>query len=319
MNYQEQLLIEIRKKIQPTDSINEVLSAILNISYDAAHRRVSQKSKFTIDETMQLANHFNISIDNIFGDSKKVVVEKTNEIKNLKDMMNYFKDAANRIEKIADDSTTLYYSAKDIPLFYFMDGTIMSKFKLYVWLQLLNPDLSQTEFEKFVINEAFMEDIQKLKKMYQKATVKEVWNDTTINSSLQQIIYFYEASLVSFESANALLKDLKRIVSDLKNKANKANSNYSIYYNELILLNNNMLIETSPQITMFVPYTLLGYFITEDKNSCKSALDFFNQQITNSKPLNQSGIKDLNLFFNKMDRKIDFYTAQLQKEIDFFY
>jgi hypothetical protein len=277
------------------------------------------KSKFSIDETVLLANHFNISIDNLFSDNKKVIIEKTNEIKTLKDMMNYFKDAANRIEKIADDSTTLYYSAKDIPLFYFMDGTIMSKFKLYVWLQLLNPDLSQTEFEKFVINEAFMEDIQKLKKMYQKATVKEVWNDTTINSSLQQIIYFYEASLVSFESANALLKDLKRIVSDLKNKANKPNSNYSIYYNELILLNNNMIIETNTQITMFVPYTLLGYFITEDKNSCKNALDFFNQQITNSKPLNQSGIKDLNLFFNKMNRKIDHYTTLLNKQIDVFY
>jgi hypothetical protein len=277
------------------------------------------KSKFSIDETVLLANHFNISIDNLFSDNKKVIIEKTNEIKTLKDMMNYFKDAANRIEKIANDSRTLYYSAKDIPLFYFMDGTIMSKFKLYVWLQLLNPDLSQTEFEKFVINEAFMEDIQKLKKMYQKATVKEVWNDTTINSSLQQIIYFYEASLVSFESANALLKDLKRIVSDLKNKANKSNSNYSIYYNELILLNNNMIIETNTQITMFVPYTLLGYFITEDKNSCKNALDFFNQQITNSKPLNQSGIKDLNLFFNKMNRKIDHYTTLLNKQIDVFY
>jgi hypothetical protein len=319
MNYQEQLLKEIRKQLQASTSINDAISSILNCSYDAAHRRVSMKSKFSIDETVLLANHFNISIDNLFSDNKKVIIEKTNEIKTLKDMMNYFKDAANRIEKIANDSTTLYYSAKDIPLFYFMDGTIMSKFKLYVWLQLLNPDLSQTEFEKFVINEAFMEDIQKLKKMYQKATVKEVWNDTTINSSLQQIIYFYEASLVSFESANALLKDLKRIVSDLKNKANKPNSNYSIYYNELILLNNNMIIETNTQITMFVPYTLLGYFITEDKNSCKNALDFFNQQITNSKPLNQSGIKDLNLFFNKMNRKIDHYTTLLNKQIDVFY
>jgi hypothetical protein len=80
-----------------------------------------------------------------------------------------------------------------------------------------------------------------------------------------------------------------------------------------------MIIETNTQITMFVPYTLLGYFITEDKNSCKNALDFFNQQITNSKPLNQSGIKDLNLFFNKMNRKIDHYTTLLNKQIDVFY
>lgn len=319
MNFQERLLKEIRKQIEPSKSMIDELSSVLNISYDAAHRRISIKSKFSIDEAIQLANHYNISLDNLFNDNQKVVVEKTNEIKTLKDMMNYFKDAAIRIEKIANHSTTLYYSAKDIPLFYFMEGTIMSKFKLYVWLQLLNPDLTKTQFEKFVIDQAFMEHIQKLKKIYHNATVKEVWNDTTINSSLQQIIYFYEAQLVSYATANALLSDLKRIISELKNKATSPISNYFIYYNELILLNNNMIIETNKQVTMFVPYTLLGYFITEDKSSCKNALSFFNQQITNSKPLNQSGIKELQLFFNKMERKIDYYADQLNKQIDVFY
>jgi hypothetical protein len=319
MNYQEQLLKAIRKQLDSSKSINDELSSILNISYDAAHRRVALKSKLTIDETLILANHFHISLDNLHSNSNQVIIEKTNEIKSLKDMMLYFKEAANRIEKIADQSTTLYYSAKDIPLFYFMEGTLLSKFKLYVWLQLLNPDASEMQFEKFIITEAFMEHIQKLKSVYNKATIKEVWNDTTINSSLQQIIYFYEADLITYQSANALLKDLKRIISDLKKKATQPNSNYAIYYNELILLNNNMLIETKTQITMFVPYTLLGYFITEDKSSCKNALNFFNQQIINSKPLNQSGIKDVNQFFNKMNRKIDYYSELLNKQMDVFY
>lgn len=319
MKYQELLLKEIRKHLSDSSSLNEEVSTVLNISYDAAHRRVSLKSKFSIDESLVLANYFNISLDNLHGEGKKVVVEKTNEIKTLKDMLGYFKDSAERIEKIADNNTTLYYSAKDIPLFYFMDGTIMSKFKLYVWLQLLNPNSTEIEFEKFILDESFMEPIRKLKNIYNKANIKEVWNDTTINSSLQQIIYFYEAGLVSFASANALLKDLKRILTELKNKANKPDANYSLYYNELILLNNNFLVATKSKITMFVPYTLLGYFIAEDKNSCQSALLFFNQQISNSKSLNNSGIKDLQQFFNKMNRKIDFYTDQLSKQMDVFY
>ena len=54
MNNQELLLKEIRKLI--STSLNDEISAILNISYDAAHRRVSGKSKFSIDET--LTNYF---------------------------------------------------------------------------------------------------------------------------------------------------------------------------------------------------------------------------------------------------------------------
>jgi hypothetical protein len=247
-------------------------------------------------------------------------VEKTIEIKSLKDMLSYFKKSAERIEQLTTISKpTLYYSAKDIPLFYFMDNTIISKFKAYVWLTLLNSEQINVSFENFVVDESFMEHTQKLKKIYENAIVKEVWNDTTINSSLQQILYFYESGLLSFKSATALYLDLKRILKLIKDKSNQPNSNYSIYYNELILLNNNMLIETNEKLTMFIPYTLLGYFITDNKESCLNVHQFFNQQIINSKPLNQSGIKDQNLFFNRANRKIDYYLEQLNNQVDLLF
>ena len=94
---------------------------------------------------------------------------------------------------------------------------------------------------------------------------------------------------------------------------------YSIYYNELILLNNNMLIETDEKLTMFIPYTLLGYFITDNKESCKNVHQFFNQQILNSKALNQSGIKEQNLFFNRANRKIEYYIERLNNQVDLLF
>lgn len=318
MNNQELLLKEIRKQL--STSLNDEIAVILNISYDAAHRRVSGKSKFSIDETLQLANHFNISLDKLFLKSDKVIVEKTIEIASLKDLLSYFKKSAEQIENLTkSEKSTLYYSAKDIPLFYFMDGTIISKFKAYVWLTLLNSDQINVSFENFVIDESFMEHTQKLKKIYENAIVKEVWNDTTINSSLQQILYFYESGLLSFKSATALYLDLKRILNLIKDKSNNVNSNFSIYYNELILLNNNMLIENKNRLTMFIPYTLLGYFITDNKESCSNVHRFFNQQIMNSKSLNQSGIKDQNLFFNRANRKIDYYVEQLNNQVDLLF
>ncbi|TDP58246.1 helix-turn-helix domain-containing protein [Flavobacterium dankookense] len=320
MSNQELLLKEIRKLLSTSTSLNDEIANILNCSYDAAHRRVSGKSKFSIDETLLLANHFNISLDKLFLKNDKVIVEKTIEIKSLKDMLSYFKKSAERIEQLTiTGKPTLYYSAKDIPLFYFMDNTIISKFKAYVWLTLLNSEQINVSFENFVVDDSFMEHTQKLKKIYEKAIVKEVWNDTTINSSLQQILYFYESGLLSFKSATALYLDLKRILKLIKDKSNQPNSNFSIYYNELILLNNNMLIETNEKLTMFIPYTLLGYFIIDNKESCHNVHAFFNQQIINSKPLNQSGIKDQNLFFNRANRKIEYYLEQLNNQVDLLF
>jgi len=320
MKYQHAFLKAIRSKIPKSASLIDEIALVLEISYDASHRRISEKSKFSIDETIKLAEHFNISLDNLYSKKEKVIVEKTIEIATLKDMLEYFKSSADQIALLTKNpKTKLFYSAKDIPLFYFMEGTILSKFKAFVWLNLLNSNQKKVAFENFVIDESFAEYMQKLKNSYENAFVNEVWNDTTINSSLQQILYFYESGLLNIKSANAMCKDLKRIIHLIQEKCNTPQNNFSLYYNELILLNNNMLIETDEKLTMFVPYTLLGYFITNHEDSCKNVYHFFQQQILNSKPLSQSGIKEQNLFFNRAIRKIDYYIEKINSQVDLLF
>ena len=318
MESQELLLNAIRKVLPKAVSINDEIASVLNISYDAAHRRVSGKSKFSIEEAVLLVAHYHISLDTLFLKGERIIVEKTIEITSLKDMLLYFRNSAMQLEALTQNKeAVIYYSAKDIPLFYFMEGTILSKFKAFVWLNLLNPNNKRETFEKMVIDESFLEHMQKIRGIYEKVNVREIWNDTTINSSLQQILYFYEAGLLGIKSAHALCKDLKRIINVIREKSNIDNGNFSIYYNELILLNNTLLIESGNKLTMFVPYTLLGYFITDDERGCRNVYEFFRQQISNSKPLNQSGIKEQNLFFNRAERKIDYYMDKLNNQVDF--
>lgn len=320
MKHQESFLKAIRNKISKSTSLIDEIATVLEISYDASHRRISEKSKFSLDETIKLANHFNISLDNLYAKKETIIVEKTIEIETLKDMLQYFKRSAEQIEILTKNpNTILFYSAKDIPLFYFMDVTILSKFKAFVWLNLLNTSPKKVSFENFVIEESFTEYMQKLKNIYENFSVNEIWNDTTINSSLQQILYFYEAGLLTLKNANALCKDLKRIINLIQEKCNEPNNNFAIYYNELILLNNNMLIETDQKLTMFVPYTLLGYFITDNEDGCKNVHQFFKQQIINSKPLGQSGIKEQNLFFNRAIRKIEHYIEKINSQVDLLF
>lgn len=319
MKNQELLLTQIRKIIGSETSINDDIACILDISYDAAHRRVSGKSKFSIEEAVLLAKFFKISLDNLFFDKNQIIVEKTVEIQSVADMLIYFQEAASKIDFLTkQNASILYYSAKDIPLFYFMDGTILSKFKAFVWIKMLGDNQKDVNFENFVINESFFEPMQKLKKVYERTKVCEVWNDTTINSSLLQILYFHEAGLLNISSALALCEDLRRILNSIKSKLANQESKFSMFFNELILLNNNLLFEQKNKLTMFVPYTLLGYFITENKESCKNVKIFFLQQIRNSIQLNSTGIKERNKFFDKMFRKIDFYQTQITSDFEIF-
>ncbi|QEE48225.1 hypothetical protein FUA48_01125 [Flavobacterium alkalisoli] len=316
MNNQEKLLKTIRKQSKSSSLIDEV-AGILNISYDAAHRRISQKSKFTIEETIALCHHYSLSMDLLFGGSDKVIVEKTSEIKTMEDLTGYFRESAQKLEaykKLTD--TIMYYSAKDIPLFHTISGTVLSKFKLYVWLNLLNGKQHES-FENFTVNSSLLEHSNKLNEVYKSVQVNEIWNDTTINSTIQQIFYFFQSGLLSLSSATLICEDLKAILTEAEQKCSKNDSGYHLYYNELLLLNNNVLLSSVKQKSLFVPYTMLGYFITVDPDTCRNAEEYFSHQIRNSKSLNQSGTRDRKLFFNRMHQKIDFYLQKMNSELDF--
>lgn len=317
MDNQDKLLKAIRQRLDAGTSIIDAIATVLSISYDAAHRRVSQKSKFSIEEAIALCRHYGMSMDGLFSGDRKVIVEKTAEIRTMADMAGYFKHSAQNISSFLQyPDAKMYYSAKDIPLFYTIGGTLLSKFKLYVWLNLLAGTQNQEAFEHFTVDSSLMEHSAKLKSVYENVEVHEIWNDTTINSTLQQVHYFFQSGLLSLANATLLCADLKKVLQTAEDRCCNGSSRFHMYYNELLILNNNVLLSAPQQRSLFVPYTMLGYFITNDVATCANANDFFKHQVKNSKSLNESGTRDRKLFFNKGHQKIDFYLQRMQTEVD---
>jgi len=317
MDNQDKLLRAIRHRLDGTTSIIDAVATVLSISYDAAHRRVSQKSKFSIEEAITLCRHYGLSMDGLFAGSKKVIVEKTAEIRTMADMAGYFKHSAENISSFLQyPEAKMYYSAKDIPLFYTIGGTLLSKFKLYVWLNLLAGTQNQDAFEQFTVDASLLQYSAQLKAVYDNVEVHEIWNDTTINSTLQQVYYFFQSGLLGLANALLLCADLKVILQNAEDRCCNGQGNFNLYYNELLILNNNVLLSAPQKQSLFVPYTMLGYFITDDLDTCTNAQSFFKQQLKNSKSLNLSGTRDRKVFFNRAHQKTDLYMQRMQAEAD---
>lgn len=254
-------------------------------------------------------------MDAIFGNKTKVVFEKTKAVESLDDLVLYFKNSMEHLKEYKNTGAILYYSAKDIPLFYTIGGTLLSKFKLYVWLNLLIGKENIAPFESFHLTKQLQEFTSELQSIYNDVSVHEIWNDTTINSTIQQIFYFFESGLLTQENALFLYHDVKKILGNLEEKSSKNQSNYHLYFNELLILNNNVLIANSEKQKLFIPYTMLGYLITNDVKTTKNASEYFLYQLKNSKSLNLSGTRDRKLFFNKAYQKIDYYIQKVTNYI----
>ncbi|SEC83882.1 hypothetical protein SAMN04489761_3732 [Tenacibaculum sp. MAR_2009_124] len=312
--FQKLLFAKIQEGLQ-SKSLNEEIAKVLDISYDAAHRRTSMKSKISLDEAVLLANYFDLSLDSLTGEaySGYVSMEKTSEINNEMNLEEYFRNSYEALASIVNNiGFQILYSAKDIPLFHLLRSEELCRFKIYVWLKLLDKNFRNKSFNEFYPKLSTIQSANKLADIYNHVSVSEIWDVTTVNSTLKQIHFYYKASQINYEEAIKLCDSLKELIDEISTRVVSKKQEFNVYYNELLLMNNNVLVFNENQQMLFVPNTMLSYFKISDKETCMEAKKYFDKQIMHSKLLNASGEKEQNQFYNKVMKKIE-ALAQLIK------
>jgi len=301
--HQERLLKEIRKRIG-NRSLNDEISSILNISYDAAHRRTSLKAKFSFEEALELAKYYQISLNQFITSDHQIVVNRTSAVTETKDLQSFFRNNLSIFENLPlSDEMTIYYSAKDIPFFYTLSDTLLSRFKIYVWMNLLNAKQVFIPFLQFSPPN-FETDTKELRKKYEQQNVVELWNDVTVSSILQQISFYYDTRLLLKKEAQTILDELKELIECIEQKTER-NTKFHLYENELMQLSNDIFFHHPEQSLFALPTNMFGYILINDEKTCGETLNYFEHQIKNSKSLNTSGNRDRKLFFNKMYEQIE--------------
>lgn len=305
---QQAFLDLIKAQLQKKTSLIEEVATVLDVSYDAAHRRVSQKSKLSLEESVMLAKHFGISLDQLFSNEQEhiVAVKKTAPVKDLDSLLAYYINSYNSLLPIINDkSAEMIYSAKDLPIFYTSSDSILTRFKIFAWLKIISPQSSENTFSKFNLSLSLLEAVKKLGGLYNHLNATEIWDITTINSTLKQIHFYFECNVLTTEEALAICQDLKDLMHHISKKIMEQKDTFKFYYNELLLMNNRVLVKTSCLKSLYVPFTILSYYRTNDVTTCNQAEDFLKTQMEGSKLLSSVGEKERNIFFNKMHKKIE--------------
>ncbi|MCW8979757.1 MAG: hypothetical protein OQJ83_00090, partial [Altibacter sp.] len=264
---QQQLFSQISLQLEASTSLIDIVAMVLDISYDAAHRRTSMKAKLSLEESVLLARHFSISLDQMYTeqDPERVIVNKTASITSEAELHHYFESSYRSLAPlVAQTHSSITYSAKDIPLFYTLTGTLLAKFKIYVWLKLLHPRYSDIPFEAFHPGLDLLSSAKRLGTLYESVATTEIWDTTTINSTLKQIHFYHEAGLLSAADAKQVCWELRELLKKLHRKVADAKPGFTLYFNELLLMNNNVLVTTPKEKMLYVPFTILSYFRTSD-------------------------------------------------------
>lgn len=307
MNAQELVLVRFRESIPKKKSFTQELAAVLEISYDAAYRRQTGKAKLTVDEAMKLAVAGQFSLDTILtADAPMTALGTTTDpIDSMESMQAYFQTMLDNLQKLGKNDVKLVYSAKDIPVFHHFNNTALCRFKVYVWLHMLTQEPTAKAFEKFYLPLDMTTLMGQIKTVTDRFEHIEIWNDTTISSSLRQIHYFYTAGLMNLEAALTLCADLHELVKSLKDKLNNAQQQYDIYHHELLIMTNNSIaFKNNKPVATFITTTMLGYIRFHATDMLARMEAFNNHQLRQATSVRNSNSKDRAVFFNKLTQKI---------------
>ena len=325
---QSQFIKYLKAKTNDNASFADEIATVLDIGYDAAYRRINNKTSLTLEEAVKLARHYKISLNKLFevGNTNTITAELPPQPKDEAGLEQFLKVSLQNVQAASKvKGAEIIYSAKDIPLFHTLNDSTLTRYKMYVWLKDVNTKMAQRKitFDDWMktIPDSLLQTAHDLSNSYKSISITEIWNETTLTGSLQQVLYYFEAGLVSTEMALKVCQDMVEIVNKIEQQTiqqsligGKNEQSYHLYRCDLHTLQNTIFVNTKFGQVFFAPFTVLTYFKVEHQETCALMFDFLQKMMRNSTLLATAGERDRTLFFNKIHQKIDIAIARIKMD-----
>ena len=145
---QEKFIDYLKSKSNDKTSFIEEIASVLDIGYDAAYRRINNKTNLSLEESVKLAKHYKISLNKLFevGSKTTILADLSPPIHNKEGLEIWLKQSYNSVFPLTKlKSASIIYSAKDIPLFHTLKDSYLSRYKIYVWLKDVDTEMTSNK------------------------------------------------------------------------------------------------------------------------------------------------------------------------------
>lgn len=321
-DFQRLLFEQIKNSIPPHLSMVDEIAAILELSYDSVYRRIRGEKPITLQELVILSEKFNFSVDQILRrntdsvqfDAPGLNTHHPEFIQYMKGVLHQFQYFNTFREK------EIYYFCKDSTIWNFYLYPEIAAFKTFFWTKTINnhPELnSQTfSYKAYPYTDCFAVGQQVLRE-FNTIPCVELWNPESMNSTINQIAYYRDAGhFASSYDLDLVIDAFLRMIDHLQKQAERgfksmpgegdaaAIAPIKFYINELILGNNNMVIKLNGKSLSMVSYSVLHYLFTQDTRFNSRMMESFNNLLSRSTLVSETGERDRNRFFNAIRQKV---------------
>lgn len=305
----------IRSVIPANLSFVDDIAEALNISMDSAYRRIRGEKALTFDEIKVLCLRYRISLDQIMHiDSDSTVFHGRNLDTGHFDFKYYLDEILASLKMINEAKVKkMYYEAKDIPIFHHFQFPELATFKYFYWMKsvMYYPEYSKMQFEDNQLTDIFQRMGREISTLYTKIPSAEIWIVETLNATLRQIEYYNEAGVFRKKETIALLyEQLSTLVLHIREQAEHGEKfpvggkpsgtggSYELYYNEVYLGHNSIVVETDGVQTAYINHAVMNFMLTHDPSFCNYTKRSIENNMKKSVLISSVGEKERSRFFN---------------------
>jgi hypothetical protein len=318
---QLQIFQHIKAKLPSHISMVDELASILDVSTDSAYRRIRGEKPLSLDEIYKLCTHYSLSLDNLLNLKSDAFLFKGNFVN--PQSFKYDEYLSNIVQQVkymnGFQQKSMTYLAKDIPLFHHFHFREIAAFKHYFWMRniLQNPDFATRKFKLDDYPDEYWELGQKALSYYNQLDSEELWNIESINSTLRQIDYYYDSNIFSDASEiYVLYDDAEKLISHLEHQATEGYKfsvndlktplgKYQMYFNEILILEGNLLVTLDGTKTAFLIHNVLNFLLTTDVRFCDNMYEHIQNLKRKSTLISTVSERERSRFFKYLRQRIE--------------
>ncbi len=320
---QQQLFSYLKDNLPPHLSLVDELGDLLGLGADSVYRRIRGEKPVTLNELKKICEHFHLSLDQLLQLQNDSVVFRAPDLgkenfsfvdvlKSILQQLKHFNSFKNR---------QMLYLCKDMPIWQFYLYPELAAFKTFVWAKSIHNEPLYAgklfSLEEFKNEDCFAIGRQIIQGYNQIPSI-ELWNEESINSTLNQIKFYKESGgFKQSKDVDVILDSFELTIKHLRMQAEKGvkfmpgdadivhKATVQLYVNEIVIGSNTILVELDDTKLSIIPYNVFSYILTKDARFNESMFNGFNTLMSRSTLISVTGEKERNRFFSFQLEKVN--------------
>lgn len=330
---QSALINYLKQRIGKDETVAGALSDVLNISSDAAYRRLRGETVLTINELEKISRKYDISVDKLFNLKKKRVVFDYEPLENYTfNMVSYLSSIRNYLQQLNNqENPKLIVTINNTPFFQLFNFPYLIRFKLYFWAKthLQMKEFQGKKFAHQSLSPKAHEVGYQALQLYNRIPSIELYDPELLRGFAREIYFYYNAQ--EFEDpkyAIWLYNKLLQFIDHLKAQAKVGKKfivgteppahgcDFSMYHNETLNAITSFHYSTDQASGLFLAHNFMNSLHTNDPGYVEDSKRILDCLISNSSKISSGNEKGRNHYFQPLIREIENYKSRILFDLE---